>query len=275
MFKKKDTERQIILATEIKKLQYLTIDCDLKRFTKNPAMISALFVDSLSPDQVLQMALRNEVSHIVQNSFESLEDKADLMKRLDLDYMNFYSSNFKILKKPDEVQLFVFLRDELKQVIIDKVCFFLKINQQQARHFNLISVLSEMIMNAQAVAESHKEVSAKNMIKILVEKNKDVVAFSVFDYVGALSFDKFLKKIEAAQELGFRKALNLGRGGAGLGTSIIYNNSESLFLSCRPNVVTRVSAVIPFNKNTNDLQMMQKSVHIIRNLAKVKGNVYV
>ena len=60
-------------------------------------------------------------------------------------------------------------------------------------------------MNAQAISETYKEVATKNMIKILVEKNKDVICFSVFDYVGALSFNKFLKKIEAAQELGFRK----------------------------------------------------------------------
>lgn len=267
--------REKKLRSEIDQFVYFNAGTDVKQFAKNPALISALFLDALSPSQALQIVLRSEVSHVIQNSFEPIEDKLDFIKRLDKDYMNFYETHFLILKEPELSELFVFQRTGAKEEMIKIIFDFLKVDRFSPRHFNTVSVLSELIMNAKAVSESHKEIADTGVIKIVVEKTKNLIAFSVFDYAGSLSFNKFLKKIESTTELGYRESINFGRGGAGIGTSIIYNNAESIYLSCKQGVVSRVSAVVPFNKKESDLEQMQKSIHVIRNLVKVKGSLYV
>lgn len=275
VFKLSVEEREKKLRSDLDHFVYFNAGTDVRKFTKNPALISALFLDSLSPAQILQIVLRSDISHVIQNSFESIEDKLHFMKRLDQDYMKFYETSFLILNAPDVSELFAFQRIEKKENMLIKIFDFLKIDRHQPRHFGAASVISELIMNAQAISESHKDVADTNIIKILVEKNKNLIAFSVFDNAGALSFNKFLKKIESTTELGYRESINFGRGGAGIGTSIIYNNSESIYLSCKQSVITRVSAVVPYNKKEVDLESMQKSIHVIRNLVKVKGSLYV
>ncbi len=275
MFKLNLAEREKKIRKDLEKLVYFNADTDIKSFSRNPALISALFLDSLTPAQLLQLVLRNEISHVMQNSFEPIEDKLDLIKRLDLDYMNFYSTEFNILKNPDMIELFSFSRSESKEKILQEIFSHFNIDQNEPRNFNLVSVLSELVMNAQAISDVFKDSANTEVITVLVEKNSDVFAFSVFDNAGALSFSKFLKKIESTSQLGYRDSINFGRGGAGIGTSIIYNNSESLFLSCMQGVVSRVTAIVPYNKRQYELEHIQKSIHIIRNLVKVKGGVFV
>ncbi len=275
MFLLNHTEREKKIRNHLDQLVYFNADTDIKSFARNPALISALFLDSVTPAQLLQLVLRSEVSHVMQNSFEPLEDKLDFIKRLDLDYMKFYSTEFNILYKPESIESFSFSREEAKENILHEVFSHFNIDQRQPRNFNLVSVLSEMVMNAQAISLLFKDAANTEVINLVIEKNKEVFAFSVFDNAGALSFSKFLKKIESTSQLGFRESINFGRGGAGLGTSIIYNNCESLFLSCNQGVVTRVSAVVPYNKREIELEQMQKSIHIIRNLVKVKGGAFV
>jgi hypothetical protein len=276
VFKLNLAEREKKIRKDLGQLIYFNADTDIKSFSRNPALISALFLDSLTPAQLLQLVLRSEISHVMQNSFEPIEDKLDLIKRLDLDYMKFYSTEFNILNTQDTVvELFSFSRIEAKENILQEIFSHFNIDQSQPRNFNLVSVLSEMVMNAQAISDVFKDAANTEVIKVLVEKNDDVFAFSVFDNAGALSFSKFLKKIESTSQLGYRESINFGRGGAGIGTSIIYNNSESLFLSCKQGVVTRVTAIVPYNKRQYELEHMQKSIHIIRNLVKVKGGVFV
>ena len=276
MYLKDISFRRKIISQELAGLSYFNVDCDVKSFAKDPALISTLLVDGLTNEQVIQLVLRSEISHVIQNSFESIESKIKLIQRLDKNYMGFYDSKFTILEKPEEMQEFTFLRSENREIVLDKVSVFLKIDRLKTRHFNLISVLNEMIMNAQAVSMSLKStINFPSIIRLVVEKSKDLVVFSVFDNAGILNFDKFFKKIEQTQELGYRQSINFGHGGAGIGTSIIFNNSDSIFLSCMPNQLTRVSAVIPFNKSEEELTLGQKSIHLIRNLVKVKGTIYV
>lgn len=187
--------REKKLRSEIDQFVYFNAGTDVKQFAKNPALISALFLDALSPSQALQIVLRSEVSHVIQNSFEPIEDKLDFIKRLDKDYMNFYETHFLILKELELNELFVFQRTDAKEEMIKIIFDFLKVDRFSPRHFNTVSVLSELIMNAKAVSESHKEIADTGVIKIVVEKTKNLIAFSVFDYAGSLSFNKFLKKL--------------------------------------------------------------------------------
>lgn len=70
-------------------------------------------------------------------------------------------------------------------------------------------------------------------------------------------------KVESGLSIGMSNAINFGRGGAGVGSSIIFNYVDSLYLGCIPNKITRVSVVMPYNKSEKKLELIQKSLNIV------------
>jgi hypothetical protein len=132
-----------------------------------------------------------------------------------------------------------------------------------ARVTKAVEVMEELLMNAQINAPLLRQgsISARSFIK--VEYSDKLLAISVVDYYGSLDWKKFLKKIENCLALGLDKALNMGRGGAGLGSSIIFRNCDSLFLGVIPSKKTRVSVIMPYKGPDKKYESMQKSIHII------------
>ncbi len=270
MFSLSLQEREKLLTDEENQFVHFKAGTDFKYFNKNSNLMTTLFLDSLTPSQVLKIVLRGDVNHVIQNSFEPMKDKIKFIQRLDQDYLKFYQHDFLILNNPEVFELFVFSSTESKDFMIDKIFTFLKIKPNQSRHFGLVSVLTELIMNAQDISGAYREIAETKHIEILVEKSKSLIAFSVYDHAGALTFSRILKRIESTFEIGYRDSINFGRGGAGIGTSIIYNHSESIYLSCKHGETTRVSAVVPYNKNEKESILMQKSIHLIQSYVKVK-----
>lgn len=128
----------------------------------------------------------------------------------------------------------------------------------------MVQVAEELIMNAQITAPMQRENLRPAKSDFKVELGKGLIAFSCIDYYGLLNAEKFLKRVESGYNVGLGQTINYGRGGAGLGSSIIYKNSETLYLGCFTDRCTRVSSVMPFFKSERELVNMQKSLHVIK-----------
>jgi hypothetical protein len=127
---------------------------------------------------------------------------------------------------------------------IESIFKWLELDMMSSRAQPMVQVIEELIMNAQITAPLQRQnVTPKNV---------------------ELKIDKFLKRIENAFTVGLGKSINFGRGGAGLGSSIIYKYAESIYLGCITEQCTRVSIIMPFNKSEKVFSTIQKSIHVIK-----------
>lgn len=256
-------ERNQLKDAHLKNAKNIFFGSTLAQFTNAPLKKTCLIEDKLDPAQVLQLVHRRQINHVIQNSFQSLEEKIQIMSALDKDTYSYYDIEFDLLVKKNRVKILKFFTSTEREKVMSKSFEFLQIDPSSARNTKVQSVLEEMVMNAQISAPTIRRSDKVLLSEIKIEQSDDLVSFSLIDRYGALNTEKFLMKVESGLSVGMSNAINYGRGGAGVGSSIIFNFVDSLYLGCIPNKITRVSVVMPYNKSEKKLELIQKSLNIV------------
>ncbi len=256
-------ERNELKQKIIPNPQNLFVATALSWFTDAPLKKGCLIDDGLNSEQVLQLVHRRQINHVIQNSFQSLEEKLEIMAALDKDTYSYYDIEFDMLVKKNRVKILKFFTSTEREKVMDKTFEFLQIDPHSARNTKVQSVLEELVMNAQISAPNIRKSDKVLLSEIKIEQSDDLEAFSLIDRYGALNTDRFLMKVESGLSVGMSNTINFGRGGAGVGSSIIFNFADSLYLGCIPNKITRVSVVMPYNKSEKKLELIQKSLNIV------------
>ncbi|MBC7752869.1 MAG: hypothetical protein H7Z71_01435 [Moraxellaceae bacterium] len=224
----------------------------------------ALFEDKLSPLDVIGLAHRKSIDYVIQNSLQSFSEKVKVLGAIDRNPQSYYKEDFTFFAKPVGKHKIIFDSKTPRKTIVN-LCFHrLQINIDTNRSHNLKTVLEELIMNAQIDAPSLG--NGKGFLKstLILEKVDKLIAVSIIDLYGTLTYSKFIGQIESVLNLGVSVAMNQNRQrGAGIGSSIIYNAAESLYLGCLPNEKTRVTAIVPFGLSEANQEKLQKSIFLL------------
>lgn len=230
---------------------------------KNKYKIVALFEDGFSPIQVIESVLYRNVLNFVQNSFWPAKEKITLLFTLAERTEAFYEENFRVLG-PDNLQaIFRFNTKTDRTKLIQSAFEKLELDADSNRSVPVRQTMDELIMNAQFSAPNNSTAKSVESSILIVEKNEKLISISVIDHYGSMDIKKFLKKIETALKLGRGESINYGRGGAGLGGSIIYSHSDFMMMGCQPLRKTRVTSVLPYNIKENKFSYIQKSICIL------------
>lgn len=220
--------------------------------------------DQLSPSQVISLAHRKNVDCVAQNSLQTLDEKIKILARLDQDINLYFDENFSFFTEPTENHKIIFDSETSRQKIIDMVFHRLQIDIEASRSVSLKSALEELIMNTQIDARSLTDSKENKKSVLLIEKAEKIVAISLIDDYGTLIYSKFLNQIESCLNIGVSASINHNRQrGAGIGSSIIFNAIDSLYLGCIAGKKTRVTAIIPFGISDKIQEKLQKSIFLI------------
>lgn len=235
----------------------------ISEYKSQEEKVNVLIEDGLKELQIMELMVKHNLKHIIQNSFQPLEKKIQLISSIANMEKDFFDQNLDLIENHTFKHNIIIKIDSERVKIVETLVRAMGLDPQSSRSQPLQEILHELIMNAQLSAPQ-MSLLKKNLDCILkVEKNEDTVAFSMIDYYGSLNVKRFIKKIQTALLVGAREAINYTSiGGAGLGSSIILRNSDSLLMGCIPNKVTRVSVILPASLSEKKLQFLQKSVHI-------------
>ncbi|OFZ29066.1 MAG: hypothetical protein A2622_13320 [Bdellovibrionales bacterium RIFCSPHIGHO2_01_FULL_40_29] len=225
--------------------------------------VCTLFGDGLTDAQLLELILYRNFRSIVQNSFQPAPEKLETMKRISVDPGKFLDLDFQLLEIGSATKDFPFTQQTNRDSVIREICEFALLKPESARATKALQTLEELLMNAQVNAPALRPTNDKMLSYIKIEYTDRLLAISAFDCYGSLDCKKFLKKIEAGMALGLGKSMNLGKGGAGLGSSLIFQNCDSLFLGVTPNRKTRVSVIMPYNVTERKYEGLQRSIHVL------------
>ncbi len=230
---------------------------------KNSNQYFTLFESGLTDSQLIEYVLYKNYKSIVQNSFQPATEKLKLIKRLSFSRNQFFSLEFNLLEESARTATLAFGRQTSREEIQAEVCDFIGMSAESSRASKTLQTIEELITNVQVVSANTKTAAGQALSHLKLECSDNLIAISTFDDCGSLDSKKFLKKIESGLALGLDKTINFGKGGAGLGSSYIFKNCDSLFLGANTLKKTRVSVIMPFNVTERKFDDLQRSVHIV------------
>lgn len=129
------------------------------------------------------------------------------------------------------------------------------------------AVVEELYMNAMIDAPKEGALRGipaygKGINTLELERNETRLVISCTDPYGALDVNKFLSRMNEVYSKGAGEVINLrGKGGAGLGCVIMFENSMAMYLGVDKNKCTRVSCVLPIGMNNRQRANVKKSLH--------------
>ncbi len=224
----------------------------------------AVLEDSLSPQQVVVLAHRKSIDYIIQNSLQPFSEKIKILSTIDKNIQEFFAENFSFFSHATSKHKIIFDSNTPRKTIINLAFHRLEIDIEANRSVRLKSALEELIMNAQIDARNLDTTKQNLKSTLILEKMDKLVAVSMIDLYGTLTYSKFIGQIENVLSVGVSEAINHNRQrGAGIGSSIIFDASDSLYLSCLPGEKTRVTAIIPFGLSDTNQEKLQKSIFLL------------
>lgn len=223
-----------------------------------------LLEDGLSESQIIDLAFRKNINYVIQNSIHPLSDKIKLLKRIESSQDLYFHEDLSFFESNYGKHKIIFDRDTPRSSILNLAFHRLQLNINMSRTMALKSGMEEIIMNAQLDAINLSKDKTPRKLYLILEKGENLVAVSVIDPYGSLSNDKFLGRIESCLNIGLSASINQSRQtGAGIGSAIIFNAADSLFLGSIANKKTRVVAIIPYNISEKKQEKLQKSIVLI------------
>ncbi|MES2803516.1 MAG: hypothetical protein V4654_13565 [Bdellovibrionota bacterium] len=220
--------------------------------------------DNMSALDCLGLIRDRNVTNILQNSIQGLADKLQFLKVVDYKREDYFDPNLSLLNT--DVVCVPFDLTEDRSDVIQKAFLKTYLDLDMSKYQYLFQVATELVMNAQIDAPKiSKKKNVPNSI-LIVEKNiaKGLVSISTIDHYGSLDPYKMLENIYAANKNGFRDSMSKNSIGAGLGSALIYEHVDSLVMGVIPDVMTRVSAILPYGVSEKKINQIQKSIHIIK-----------
>jgi len=212
----------------------------------------------------LGLIRQRQITHVLQNSIQSLTDKLQFLKAVDYKCEDYFDPDLSLLNA--DVVCVPFTLAEDRSDVIQKAFSQAYLDLDMTKYQYLFQVATELVMNAQIDAPKiSKKANVANSM-LIVEKNmaKGLVSISTMDHYGSLDPYKMLENIYAAHKDGFRDSMSKNSIGAGLGSALIYEHVDSLVMGVIPDVMTRVSAILPYGVSEKKINQIQKSIHIIK-----------
>lgn len=220
--------------------------------------------DAVSALDCLSVIRSRKITHIMQNSIQCLTDKLNFLKTIDYKHEDFFSKDLKLVDADIVIQNFS--QDDDRGEVIENAFLPADLDMDMTKYQYLYQVAGELVMNAQIDAPkiSGKSSVPKSLLIVEKNKNKGLVAISVIDHYGSLDCYKMLENIYAAHKDGFRNSMSKNSIGAGLGSAMIYEYVDSLIIGVIPDVMSRVTAILPYGVSERKIDQIQKSIHIIK-----------
>ncbi|MEK6554366.1 MAG: hypothetical protein AABZ31_03920 [Bdellovibrionota bacterium] len=246
-------------------------------------------VDALEPAEVLSLVIDQGIEHVVQVGHPFSTKEAFTTQVLENGGEVFFSNPLASIFSPKDLNIdtsqFIVFHQRFSQAIekkeiIQKLEDILSENVKSASlRADIITIADEMVTNAVFNApfvdlENSASGASREDHTIKMDDNKSgqmwiaqdddrVLALCQDDY-GTLNPDKMLKKIRHIYETSVAENINMtGRGGAGIGTYMMFNTCISFFVGVQKGKKTIVGCILPKKGSVRERSQMLKNLHFI------------
>lgn len=228
--------------------------------------------------KILDLAVEGCYQTFLNSQNSSFEEDLLSAMKIQKDPEGFLKNPLESLfKQPTSSLVLNFNKKEDKQALFSKIDAFLGTSCSQFARDNITALFEELFMNSiyDAPAEAAKSgVSIQSpSCQMFIGIDDSKVTITCVDGYGSLTSKKMIKRISDIEKNGTKDIINLGQraGGAGIGCSLMYNNSSSIVIVVKSGLATSVSCTVPLKMSQRKFLSLGKNLQII-NISPHGGN---
>lgn len=254
---------------------------ELKRAIRDSAKVA---FSEASPQRLLELALNTSLRHFVPSSAFDTQHELRLSETPKRDWKKFFSDpglflpigvngrpSAPLISEPihnrgDKATILAGLRQCLLAA---------KVNQTLVAEVLLVAdeMVSNAIFNAPFVPLDNQRSGIDRKSNVLSENFTELAQFKLFlsdttilvscvDFFGRLNIGAFLQRILDCYDQGLAKKMNMGHGGAGIGSHMMYHHSMGMYLAVQKEHATCVACAFPRSLSSRKREGLAKTLHI-------------
>ncbi|MGE0526486.1 MAG: hypothetical protein AB7G93_14310 [Bdellovibrionales bacterium] len=274
----------------MKPIQPYLLDVDSRSDVKVDASCIGVGT-ALPPEEILRLALDHGFMNLCQKDGYDFDHEVRTSENLIQSPTNFFRFPVSSVLAPDNVcqvsERALIVVEELfnsstqKREALDTLINFMEVKGfSQTLSDDITAVADELFTNAvynapfvdsngandRCVSRMGSEVKYEDgkSARLILAHDESRIMVACEDPFGSLNLVRYMEKIKAAYNKGAAAAMNLGPGGAGLGSYIIFNAGSSLYFGVWPKRTTIVCCVIPLGMSYRSRAHLPKHFHRIQ-----------
>ena len=240
------------------------------------------------PQEVLDSAVNQQIDNMVQKGSPDLQNEVKTSAMMVVEPMNFINFPVSAILAPNnackdqEAELagfrYEFSKANEKVDCLTKFREFLSQHPKSANHMSeLVSAADELftnaVFNAPFVSLETNENPGKDRADNTIEMgsnfkgvlfagvHNDRLVVGCKDPFGTLQLKPLLTKIQNCYRDGVAESMNLGPGGAGIGSFLVFNTGSSYYVAIVKGEATVVSISVPINISARKRSQLPKNLH--------------
>jgi hypothetical protein len=245
--------------------------------------------NSLSPADVLAVTMDSPLRHLCQSENPSFDIEMKMAALTISQPENFFKFPLATVLDPqnaneareDELAEFrvSFTALSEKPLVLEALQTYLRAHiRAQSTLSEVLIIADELFTNAILAAPFIDEYGVQLPIprensearmndgmhgELLVGLHEDRLVLAVRDTYGSLNMRRLIKRIHDCYVNGVEKMMNLGPGGAGIGSYMVYSAAASLYVAVHRNKTTIVACCVPIKMSSRKRQELPKNIHLI------------
>ena len=231
----------------------------------------AIFED-LETSQVIELAARHGVQHIVQKKARNLEREIFISETMLTDPKRFMADPMSlILPHPTHSFRASCEANEHKRMPLMQLESFIKtLPGSKSILGELMAASEELFTNASKnTGEFYKKLAPTNLpqvqgqLSLIANCNQDTIVVGCVDSFGLLDIPTLVNKLFGCFDVGVAGSIQHGNAGAGIGTFLILNSATNLYIGVEKNNKTMVLCSFPLGMRTKNIQELPKNLHLL------------
>lgn len=245
--------------------------------------------DQLSPAEVLNLSLTTSLRHVCQSSNSHFESEIKSAQQMLIDPQSFFDCPLSVSLNPEQIgasdekgkTLFRvdFSSMQQKAAMLESLQQFLsQQTRSSALQAELAIVADELFTNAvfnapfvsetglpidRLQGETEVKMTDGKFGTISIGVHNDQMAMVCHDPYGSLNLNYLLHRIHDCYRHGVENMMNMGTGGAGIGSYVIFSSSTSYYAGVDKGRRTVIACLVPLNMGNRKRQEQPKNIHLI------------
>ncbi len=227
------------------------------------------------PRLVVQLAVEKGALHIVQKNSRSFNHELKVADSMMYESKDFMADPLSYIldKKSDQLFRVECSANTNKKEPLEKLEEYIKsLAGSKAIISEVISSTEEIYTNAskntgifykrlENVNPSKSE--KQGSISLVAGSTGDTLVVGCIDSFGLLNIQSLMAKVLACYDKGVAKSINMGAGGAGIGTFLVFSFAMNMYIAVEKNKRTAVFCSYPLGMRAKEFELLPKNLHLL------------
>ncbi len=227
------------------------------------------------PRQVVQLAVENGALHIVQKNSRSLNHELQVADAMMFKSHEFLAnplaflldqnskSHFRVdceattnKKEPlEKLEQFIQAQPGSKAIVSEVISSTEEIFTNASKNTGTFYKRLENVNPSQAPKQGS--------ISLVAGTTPDTLVVGCIDSFGLLNVQALMTKVLACYDKGVAKSINMGAGGAGIGTFLVFSFAMNMYIAVEKNKKTAVFCSYPLGMRAKEFELLPKNLHLM------------